>query len=144
MQLLLPRRFHSTVGSNDQLFIDAVDMWRERSGGMQLPQLAINLVGIAMNKVLSDTPNQAGITRLTAASAPYTGHSCRHFHIPRLAHDLTMRRSKSPSQLNMEPQHALIALLTLAFVEQLFNPVFTNLAVSSLQDVYFDTMCSTT
>ena len=62
VQLFLPHRFHSTAGSNDQLFIDAVDMWRD------LP-----LVGITMDKVLSATPNQAGITRLTAAPAPYTG-----------------------------------------------------------------------
>ena len=77
---LLPPRLHSTEGSNDQLFIDAVDTWRERAGGMELPQLAINqkawdmpLVGIAMDKVLSAAPNQAGIARLTAASAPYSG-----------------------------------------------------------------------
>ena len=60
--------------------IDDVDTWRERSGELQLPQLAINqkawdmpLVGIAMDKVLSAAPNQAGIARLTAASAPYSG-----------------------------------------------------------------------
>ena len=76
----LPARLHSTAGSNDQLFTDAVDTWRKRAGGMELPQLAINqkawdmpLVGIAMDKVLSCAPNQAGIARLTAASAPYSG-----------------------------------------------------------------------
>ena len=31
------------------------------------------LVGIAMDKVLSAAPNQAGIARLTAGSAPYSG-----------------------------------------------------------------------
>ena len=29
---LLPPRWHGTAGSNDQLFIDAVDTWRERVG----------------------------------------------------------------------------------------------------------------
>ena len=61
---LLPPRLHNTAGSNDQPFIYAVDTWRERAGGMELPQLAINqkawdmpLVEITMDKVLSAAPN---------------------------------------------------------------------------------------
>ena len=49
-----------------------------------------------------------------------------HFHVPRLAHDLTMCHSESPSQLDLEPQYAL---LTLVFVGQLWSrPVFTQLS----------------
>ena len=109
----LPPHFHSTAGSNDQLFIDATDIWRERSGGMQLPQLAITqkawdmtLVGIAMDKVLSAAPNQAGIARLTAASAPYSRVIPAGTSMFLDLHTTGQCvRSESPSQLDLEPQY---------------------------------------
>ena len=77
---LLPPRFQSSSGINDHLFLDAVTEWQNRSGQGQPPQLIskqkawdMPLVGIAKDRVLSAALTQAGIARLNAASAPYSG-----------------------------------------------------------------------
>ena len=77
---LLPPRFQSLSGINNHLFLDAVSEWQTRSSQGQLPQLIskqtawdMPLVGIAKDRVLSAALTQAGIARLNAASAPYSG-----------------------------------------------------------------------
>jgi hypothetical protein len=77
---LLPPRLHSTAGVNDHLFFAAVDSWKQRTGQDQLPEIIITqrawdkpLVGVAVERVLSAAPNQAGIARLIAAAAPHSG-----------------------------------------------------------------------
>ena len=77
---LLPPRLHSSSGSNDLLFTAAVDLWRQQTGRDQLPEFIVTqtawdtpLVEVAVERVLSAAPNQAGIARLLAAAAPHSG-----------------------------------------------------------------------
>jgi len=77
---LLPPNLHISAGINDQLFAGAIDEWKKRSGQSQPPQLDVSqkswdipLVAVAMERVLSAAPDQAGVARLLAAAAPHSG-----------------------------------------------------------------------
>ena len=77
---LLTLHLHSSAGVNDQLFTAAVDLWKQRTGQDQPPEFIITqrawdtpLVEVAVERVLSAAPNQAGIARLIAAAAPHSG-----------------------------------------------------------------------
>ena len=77
---LLPLRLHSSAGVNDQLLTVAVDLWKQRTGQDQPPEFIVTqrvwdtpLVGIAVERVLSVAPNQAGIARFIATAASHSG-----------------------------------------------------------------------
>ena len=77
---LLPPRLHSSAGLNDQLFTAAVVSWKQHTGQDQPPEFIVTqkawdipLIEVAVERVLSAAPNQAGLARLIAAAAPHSG-----------------------------------------------------------------------
>ena len=75
-----PLHLHRSAGIHNQLFTSAVDEWKILSGLNQPPLFSSKhltcdkpLVEIASEQVLSAAQNQAGIARLTAVAAPYSG-----------------------------------------------------------------------
>ena len=146
---LLPPRLHSSSGSNDLLFTAAVDLWRQQTGRDQLPEFIVTqtawdtpLVEVAVERVLSAAPNQAGIARLLAAAAPHSGAFSRRCPVPLSVHDLMTRRCESLSRCVsvLQSAHRTNVYVMLTSIRR----AFTVLVAASQQVVTRDTARSTT